>query len=32
MKIQMADMQNTLDLLDYKINLSENALLKREQE
>jgi DNA-binding transcriptional MerR regulator len=29
---RMAEMQKTLDLLNYKISLYENALLKREQE
>jgi DNA-binding transcriptional MerR regulator len=29
---RMAEMQKTLDLLDYKIDVYENALLKREQE
>jgi len=29
---RMAEMQQTLDLLDYKISVYENALLKREQE
>jgi DNA-binding transcriptional MerR regulator len=29
---RMAEMQETLDLLDYKISVYENALLKREQE
>jgi DNA-binding transcriptional MerR regulator len=29
---RMAEMQKTLDLLDYKISVYENALLKREQE
>ena len=29
---RMAEMQKTLDLLDYKIEVYENALLKREQE
>ena len=30
--IQMKEMQDTLDLLDYKIGVYENALLKREKE
>ena len=29
---RMAEMQKTLDLLNYKISVYENALLKREQE
>ena len=29
---RMAEMQKTLDLLDYKISVYENALVKREQE
>jgi DNA-binding transcriptional MerR regulator len=29
---KMAEMQKTLDLLDYKINVYENAVLKKEQE
>lgn len=29
---RMAEMQETLNLLDYKISVYENALLKREQE
>jgi DNA-binding transcriptional MerR regulator len=29
---RMKEMQETLDLLDYKINVYENAILKREQE
>lgn len=29
---QMAEMQETLDLLDYKISVYENALLEREKE
>jgi len=29
---RMSEMQQTLDLLDYKISVYENALLKREQE
>jgi len=29
---RMAEMQKTLELLDYKIGVYENALLKREQE
>lgn len=29
---RMKEMQKTLDLLDYKINLYENAVLKKEQE
>jgi hypothetical protein len=29
---KMEEMQNTLDLLDYKITVFENALLKREKE
>lgn len=29
---RMAEMQKTLDLLDYKISVYENAVLKREQE
>jgi len=29
---RMADMQNTLDILNHKISVYENAVLKREQE
>lgn len=29
---KIKEMQKTLDILDYKINLYENALLKREKE
>ena len=30
--VRMKEMQKTLDLLDYKINVYENAVLKKEKE